>query len=132
MGVVPEIVVLVVLVWATLLVAEDEPAETLSMADRALDDALVEVLLKVLLIGRAGVKLGVIAVTGGSEEERVEAKAKLWSLVASAAVAAASGSNKCDDLEDGSRSSDDESSPEVRSASRADRLLRAWLLSTAD
>ena len=128
-GVVPEIVVLV---WVTLLVVDVVTAETLSMADRALDDALVDLLLKVLLIGIVGVKLGEIAGTGGSEEERVVAEAKLRSLVVSAKTSATFKSNNCEDSEDGSLSSGEESSPEARSASRADRLFRGWSPSTAD
>ena len=132
MGWLPEIVVLVVLVWVALLVAEVVTAETLSVADREFEAALVEMLLKVLLFGIVGVKLGVIAGTGGGGEERVVAEAKLWSLGASAKASATFAARNCEDSEDGSRSSDEESSPEARSASRTDRLFRGWSPSTAD
>jgi len=121
-----------VLAWVALLVAEVVTAETLSIADREFEDALVVELLKVLLIGIVGVKLGVIAGTGGSGEERVVAEAKLWSFGVSAKASATFASNDCEVSEDGSRSPDEESSPEARSASRTDRLFRGWSLSTAD
>ena len=131
-GGLPEKVVLVALVWVALLVAEADTAETLSIADRVLDSALVEVLLKVLLIGIFGVKLGVIAGICGSGVERVVAEAKLWSVGVSAKVAANFVSNDCEDSGDRSRSSDEESSPEALSASRTDRLFRVWSPSSAD
>ena len=102
-GVPPEMVALVVFVCVPPLVADVVTAETPSRVDRAFDPTLGKALVNVLLIGSVAVKLGVIAVGGGSGVESVVAESKLSSSVVLAAAAVAIESISCDDSEDGSR-----------------------------
>ena len=73
------------------------------MAARAFDVALVAVLLNVLLIGTVVVKLGVMAVGGGSGVESVVADRKLSSLLGSVAARLSFESIASCDSDDGSR-----------------------------